>query len=72
VVGEYFADVIVENAVIVELKALDKLSDIHEIQIKNYLRATGIEVGLLINFAKSVDVRRKFVQNSDLQDVFQG
>jgi GxxExxY protein len=72
VVGEYFADVIVENAVIIELKALDKLSDIHEIQIKNYLRATGIEVGLLINFGKSVDVRRKFIQNSDVQDVFQG
>jgi len=40
---------------------VDKILDIHEIQLKNYLRATGIEVGLLINFGKSMEIKRKFV-----------
>ena len=61
-VGEYFADFIVAEKVIVELKAIEKLADIHEVQLKNYLKATGLEVGLLLNFGKSVDVRRKFVK----------
>ena len=63
VVGEYCADLVVDNKVIVELKAVESLSNIHEIQLKNYLCATGIEVGLLLNFGKCVKVRRKFVQN---------
>jgi GxxExxY protein len=66
VVGEYFADVVVEDSLIVELKALDKLADIHEIQLKNYLKATKIELGLLINFGKSVEVKRKYVNKQDL------
>ena len=61
IVGEYSADLVVESKVIIELKAVEKLIDIHEIQLKNYLKATGIEVGLLLNFGKSVQVRRKFV-----------
>jgi GxxExxY protein len=60
VVGDYQADVLVENKVILELKSIDRIADIHEIQLKNYLKATGIEVGLLINFGKSVEIRRKF------------
>ncbi|MDD2735987.1 MAG: GxxExxY protein [Desulfuromonadaceae bacterium] len=68
IIGDYFADLVVEDVVIVELKALDKLHDIHELQIKNYLKATGIEVGLLINFGKSVEVKRKYVQNPELQE----
>ena len=63
VVGEYVADIMVENSVIVELKSVDKIADIHELQLKNYLKATGIEVGLLLNFGKSVEVKRKYVQN---------
>ena len=62
-VGDYVADIIVEDVIIIEFKALDKLHDIHELQLKNYLKATGIEVGLLINFGKSVEVKRKYVQN---------
>ncbi|NVN92532.1 MAG: GxxExxY protein [Desulfuromonadales bacterium] len=62
VVGEYFADLVVEGSIIIELKALDKLTDIHEIQLKNYLKATNIKLGLLINFGKSVDVKRKYVR----------
>ncbi|HIJ94514.1 MAG TPA: GxxExxY protein [Desulfuromonadales bacterium] len=68
IIGDYFADLVIEDVIIVELKALDKLTDIHELQLKNYLKATGIEVGLLINFGKSVEVKRKYVQNLELQE----
>jgi len=61
-VGEYFADLLVEDRVICEWKAEDRLSPIHEAQLVNYLVATGIETGLLINFGRSVEVRRKFRQ----------
>jgi len=50
VVGEYFADLLVEGKVIVELKAVKALAPEHQAQVINYLKATGIEVGLLINF----------------------
>ncbi len=49
-VGEYFADIVVEDQVILELKAVDALEKIHEAQLLNYLKATGHEIGLLINF----------------------
>jgi GxxExxY protein len=48
-VGEYVADILVEGNVIVELKAVEKLEKIHEAQLLNYLRATGMKVGLLVN-----------------------
>ena len=51
-VGEFFADVLVEEKVIVELKAVKTLLPEHEAQVINYLNATGMEVGLLINFGK--------------------
>jgi GxxExxY protein len=70
IIGDYFADLVIEDVIIVELKALDKLNDIYELQLKNYLKATGIEVGLLINFGKSVEVKRKYVQNPELQEQF--
>ena len=50
VVGEYFPDIVVEDKVIIELKAVEQLQKIHEAQILNYLKATGYKVGLLINF----------------------
>ncbi len=59
IVGNYFADVVVDDKVIVEIKAVKDLSDIHEVQLVNYLKATGIEVGLLINFGTSVQVKRR-------------
>jgi len=49
-VGEYFADILVQDKVILELKAIENLSKLHEAQILNYLKATGIKVGLLVNF----------------------
>ncbi|MBC7227874.1 MAG: GxxExxY protein [Thermoflexales bacterium] len=59
-VGEYFADLLVEGQVIVEIKAVRELTKEHEVQLVHYLTATGIEDGLLINFGPSVDVKRKF------------
>jgi hypothetical protein len=58
--GGYFADLVVEESVICELKVVDKLSQTHEVQLVNYLVSTGIDVGLLINFGESVIVHRKY------------
>jgi GxxExxY protein len=60
VVGEYFADLLVENTVLIEIKAVHSLTKEHEIQLVNYLTATGIDIGLLINFGDSVQVKRKY------------
>ena len=62
VVGEYIADIIVNDCVIVEVKAIKELANIHEVQLVNYLKATGIEVGLLINFGNSVEFKRKVLE----------
>ncbi len=59
-IGEYFADLWVENQIIVELKAVQSLSKDHEVQLVNYLVATGNNSGLLLNFGSSVQVRRKY------------
>jgi len=58
-VGEYFADLIVEDSVIIELKALSEISKVHEVQLVNYLKATGKEVGLLVNFGDKVKIIRR-------------
>jgi GxxExxY protein len=62
-VGDYYADLIVEDVIIVELKAAEGLVEEHELQLINYLKATNIEVGLLLNFGKSAVFRRKFFTN---------
>jgi GxxExxY protein len=62
-VGEYFADIIVENVIILELKASESLCKEHEIQLVNYLKATNIEVGLLFNFGKKAEFKRKVLTN---------
>jgi GxxExxY protein len=62
-VGVYFADLTVENCVIIELKAADFLCEEHEFQLINYLKATEIEVGLLLNFGKKPEMRRKVHSN---------
>lgn len=60
VVGEFVVDLFVEPPVIVELKAVRTILQIHEVQLVNYLKATGIDLGLLINFGEEkVEVRRK-------------
>lgn len=60
VVGEYFADLWVDERVVIELKAAESLAKRHEVQLVNYLTATGIDCGLLLNFGPSVQVKRKF------------
>ena len=69
-VGDFFADLVVEDAVIVELKSVQKLAVVHEVQLVNYLTATKTETGLLINFGpEGVAVKRKFRKpRQDLQD----
>ncbi len=63
VVGEYFADLVVEGCVIVELKAVEHLLEEHDAQLLNYLRATKYEVGLLLNFGPQPRFRRKVFDN---------
>ena len=62
-VGDYFADILVENKVIVEVKAVRALVPEHEAQLLNYLRATEIEVGLLLNFGPQPQVKRRSFEN---------
>jgi GxxExxY protein len=62
-VGEYFADLMVEYSVIIELKASESLCEEHELQLINYLKATEIEVGLLLNFGKKPEFKRKIFSN---------
>jgi len=62
VVGDYCADLIVERRVLVELKACAGLESAHEAQLLNYLKASGIQVGLLLNFGKPKLQYRRFVR----------
>lgn len=66
IVGEYFADIIVEDKVILELKAAEALIQGHELQLINYLKATEIEIGLLLNFGKKSEIRRKIFSNKSV------
>jgi len=59
VVGEYYADLLVEDQVIVELKTVERIEKIHEAQLLNYLKATGLKIGLLVNFKhQKADIKR--------------
>ena len=61
IVGEFRADIVVENAVVIELKATQHLTPIHEAQLVNYLTATNTEHGLLINFGSDkIEIKRKY------------
>ncbi len=62
-VGDYFADLVVADSVIAELKAADGINPAHEAQLLNYLRATDKEVGLLLNFGPKAEFRRKVFSN---------
>lgn len=64
-VGDYFADIIVNNSVILELKACANLIDEFEYQLLNYLRSTNCEVGLVLNFGKEPEFVRKVFKNGN-------
>jgi GxxExxY protein len=64
VIGEYYADILVDNKVIVEIKAAKQLVEENEAQLLNYLKATDIEVGLLLNFGPKPEVKRKAFDNT--------
>lgn len=60
IVGYFVSDILVENRIIIELKSISKLLKIHEIQVVNYLVATGKEIGILLNFSQEkVEIKRK-------------
>lgn len=63
-VGDYFADIIIENKIIIELKAIKQILPEHEAQLTNYLRATDAEVGLLLNFGP-IPQKRRIVFTND-------
>jgi len=69
-VGDFRADLVVDEKVIVELKAVEELHPIHEVQLVNYLKATEIELGLLINFGNKITIKRRVFSN--LRKIIEG
>ena len=68
--GEYFADIVVNDKIIIELKSCESLASEHEVQLFNYLKATEIEVGLLFNFGKRAAFKRKIFTNDNKKITF--
>ncbi|MGZ4033756.1 MAG: GxxExxY protein [Bacteroidia bacterium] len=68
-VGSYFADIIVEDKIILELKAAAGIAEEHEFQLINYLKATEIEIGLLLNFGKKPQFKRKIFTNNHVKNI---
>ncbi len=62
-VGEFYADLVVDDRVILELKAAESIAREHELQLINYLKSTDMEVGLLLNFGQKPGIRRKIFSN---------
>lgn len=62
-VGEYYADVLIDNKIIIEINAARQLVEEHEAQLLNYLKATDIKVGLLFNFGPKPEIKRKAFDN---------
>jgi GxxExxY protein len=65
VVGSFACDLVVEDKVILELKATECINEAHEAQLTNYLRATSIEIGLLLNFGRKAEFKRKYFSNKN-------
>lgn len=68
-VGEYYADLLVNECIILELKAVESVCHEHELQLINYLKATSIEVGILLNFGERPQIRRKVYTNERKKDL---
>ncbi len=62
VVGDYYADILVEDKIILELKAIEKIADAHRAQTLNYLKATGLRLAILLNFGKEKLKYERFVK----------
>ena len=62
VVGDYYADILVENKIILELKVIERIINVHRAQTLNYLKATGLRLAILLNFGKERLQSEKFVQ----------
>jgi GxxExxY protein len=62
-VGDYFADLLIEDSIILELKACSCLMDEHKAQLLNYLKATEVEIGLLLNFGTTPEFKRSIYTN---------
>jgi len=65
IVGDYYVDILVENKIIIELKASEGIVEEHELQLINYLKATDLEIGLLLNFGKHAQFKRKIFSNTN-------
>jgi GxxExxY protein len=72
VIGEFYADILVDDKVILEIKAARSLGPENEAQLLNYLRATDIEVGLLLNFGPEPEIRRKVFDNAKKRKATRG
>ena len=70
-VGVYYADIVVNDCIILELKANECLCPEHEVQLLNYLKSTDIEIGLLLNFGEHPQVRRKIFTNDRKENLCQ-
>jgi len=68
VVGEYYADLLIDDTIILELKACECLMDAHKAQLINYLRATDIEIGMLLNFGETPEFKR-FIYTHDRKNL---
>jgi GxxExxY protein len=64
VIGDFVADIVVEDKVILELKSVKEFHPAHEAQLINYLKATNLEVGLLINFGEKAEIKRKILDRT--------
>lgn len=69
IIGDYYADIIVENSIILELKAVESICEEHELQLINYLKATDKEIGLLLNFGTKPQIKRKIFTNDKKRSV---
>ncbi len=61
IVGDYYADILIENKIILELKAAEKIIDAHRAQVLNYLKATGLELSIILNFGKEKLEYERFI-----------
>ena len=61
IIGDYIADILVENQIILELKAQDKIVEIHKAQTLNYLKATGLKLAIVLNFGKDILEHKRLV-----------